>query len=367
LLLFVGLPGSGKTTARRYAREYLQEIFPLKKLGDYEDYSRLIAMAKNNPQSRVILNDDGTFAIEESERTSVLEELEAAIFVDVEREKADIALVELSRKTYSKLLGRLGKLADTKVAVFYIKSNDELRITRNQIRGAHNPAYRIPSEIMDNFCSEDDWEKCLIPTAVNARQIPNADQTLSALRDEIRLQVQAAFPEELGSIKTPGERGAWTIFVFLLLQLLLFTAVCITIVINRNALSARGILNLGVAGCGGAFGSVAYGMRCLSRYRIKNKVDFEAFKFWYLLRPLEAALLACGVYCIIRGGVAVMGSGFDSTKPAAVFAIAGIAFLVGISTEATVEWLIHISKSVFRDYKIQPSSDANENGKAENE
>lgn len=357
-VLFIGLPGSGKTTARHFVYQYLEEKLPGKKIAQYDDYNRLVRLARDQSEKRVILSEsDGTFSIEDTKRDGLLRELGSAILNSAKKDDADVALIELSREDYAPLIGNLKSAGHERAIVFYFKASDDLRAERNQLRGVREPILYIPDQIFLKL-SSDNWENCARTHHIAWRPIDNSSRSLSALQREMRLQIEAALRGESSLCIPKRGDNAWKIILVLAGQLLLFGSLLPLFLllgdISREV--HRLALPLLVSISAGGLGSVAYGMRSLARYRVRGKLDYFAYKYWYLLRPFQAALLALGVHTILRGGIATLGSDLDVSRPEALFTIAGISFIVGISTEAVIEWLIELSKKVFTNYRVQPPS-----------
>jgi len=360
-VLFIGLPGSGKTTARHFVYQFLEEKLPGKKIAQYDDYNRLVRLARDQSEKRVILNESyGTFSIEDTERDGLLRELESAILKSAKEDDADVALIELSREDYAPLIGNLRSAGHERAIVFYFKASDDLRAERNQLRGVREPILHIPDQIFLKLFS-DNWENCARIHHIAWRTIDNSGRSLSALQREMRLQIEAALQGESTLCIPKRGDNAWKIILVLAGQLLLFGSLLPLFLLlgDISKKDHRLAFSLLISTSSGGLGSVAYGMRCLARYRVQGTLNYFAYKFWYLLRPFQAALLALGVHTILRGGIAVLGSGLDVSKPEALFTIAGISFIVGISTEAAIEWLIELSKKVFTNYRVQPPSSNN--------
>ncbi len=357
-ILFIGLPGSGKTTARHFIYQYLEEKLPGKKIAEYDDYNRLVSLARDQSEKRVILSEnDGTFSIEDAERDGLLRELESAILDSAKEDGPDVALIELSREDYAPLIGNLMSAGHEKAIIFYFKASDDLRAERNQLRGAREPILHIPDQILLKL-SSDNWENYARTHHIAWRPIDNSGRSLSVLQHEMRLQIEAALRGESSLCIPKRGDNAWEILLVLAGQLLLFGSVLPLFLLlgDISREDHRLALSLLVSISAGGLGSVAYGMRCLARYRVQGKLNYFAYKYWYWLRPFQAALLALGVYAIARGGIAALGNDLNVSKPEALFTIAGISFIVGISTEAAIEWLIELSSKVFTNYRVQPPS-----------
>src|SRR5438128_1677757 len=101
-LFIIGLPGVGKTTASRFLAEYLRRNLPGTKIGRFDDYELLIAKANDSGERRVSLNRQGQFTIEENDRDHVLREVLQTLGSQAAASKAEISLLEFSRRDYVK-------------------------------------------------------------------------------------------------------------------------------------------------------------------------------------------------------------------------------------------------------------------------
>jgi adenylate kinase family enzyme len=361
-LFIIGLPGVGKTTVSRFLYEYLRRNLAGVKVQRFDDYGLLIAKARNPNEPRVSTNERGQFTINENDRDQVLTEVLESLGSQASPSKAQVCLLEFSRRNYVKSLEVLQVKAN--YAIIYLRTDDlTVRMERNRSRDPDQQVRTIPDEVMKlPSCSTDDLVELRSRHAGRLFEIDSSQLTLAAMREEVCLRAR----EILQSRFTFGEAIPFWQELFLVVTVLIQCGLGLAVLFSvwalpnlaaakslRNLLTYPSLRTLAYVACAGALGAITYSIRCIGRYSILRMLDFEAYKWWYLLRPLQGALLAVGIYAILSGGIASMGGRFDGSGEGRKYALFGLSFLIGISTEAFVEWLVAVAKKL-TNYRVQP-------------
>jgi len=364
-LFIIGLPGVGKTTASRFLAEYLRRNLPATKIAKFDDYELLITKPRDSGEHRISLNGQGQFTIEEKDRDQVLSEVLQSLRSQAAASKAEICLLEFSRFNYVKAI----QTFDVKdnYAIIYLRTDDlPLRMQRNRSRAPDQQIRTIPDEVMKlHSCSTDDVAQLTSLHPGRLLEIDTSKLTLNALRDEVNLRAREILQSRFRFEEAIPLWQELVLFSIVLIQCVVGLAVlfCVWAIPKLPNLcmetTARWLLSYSAlrmysyAACGGWLGATAYSIRCLRRYSVLKILDFQAYRWWYLLGPLEAALLASGIYAILNGGIATLGARFDNARTGQGLAILGLSFLIGVSTEAFMEWLVALAKKL-TNYRVQP-------------
>jgi hypothetical protein len=93
----------------------------------------------------------------------------------------------------------------------------------------------------------------------------------------------------------------------------------------------------------GALGALLHGLRSL-RWYVGTRWLKKSWVFQYYMFPFTGALLALGIYSVLRGGFFSPGTDVSDTNPVS---FAAAAFLVGLFSEEAIEKLREIAKAFF--------------------
>ena len=375
-LFILGLPAVGKSTARRYISEYLSEALPRNRIASFDDYTVLIEMMQNPEEKRFMANPKGQFRINEDKRQEVMNDALTRLRSAVDASAADICVVEFSRCEYVDAVSALLSGTAGNYALIYLRVDDSKeRRRRNLIRSPDQPVRSIPDDLMHlPSLSKDDVAALSSSHPGRLREIDTSNLSLARMRDEVCACAKEVLEPKY---KFRVSRGSWKEWV--LFFLVLFQSVVPLVVVFAvwafpewpvataiwHLCSLPAMRSMTYVACAGALGAAAYSIRCIGRYSISGMLDVSAYKWWYVLRPLEGGLLAIGVYALLRGGIAAIGARFDTTAPNANYGFFGLGFLIGVATEAFMEWLVVLAKKIAQ-YRVQPLKYQAENDASNN-
>jgi hypothetical protein len=95
----------------------------------------------------------------------------------------------------------------------------------------------------------------------------------------------------------------------------------------------------------GGIGAMVHAVRSFSAHVGAHSL-VAGWGWWYLLRPLEGAVVALAFYLVLGGGLVQAGNG-SSAGTASVYAMAGLSVLVGMFSHEAVTKLKEVAETFF--------------------
>lgn len=93
----------------------------------------------------------------------------------------------------------------------------------------------------------------------------------------------------------------------------------------------------------GALGSVVYAMRSFAWWLGHERYS-DTWTWWYVLRVPVGAVLAVGVYLVLRGGLVSVST---STADINAYGVCGLAFITGFASRQLADWLYSVAERMF--------------------
>jgi hypothetical protein len=98
---------------------------------------------------------------------------------------------------------------------------------------------------------------------------------------------------------------------------------------------------------GGGVGAMVHAIRSFSAHIGARRLS-KGWAWWYVLRPLEGAVMALAFYLVLRGGLLnTSGSNGSSAANISIYGVTGIAVLVGMFSREAVEKLKDLAETLF--------------------
>lgn len=96
----------------------------------------------------------------------------------------------------------------------------------------------------------------------------------------------------------------------------------------------------------GGIGSMVHALGSFTAHVGGRRLE-GSWTWWYLLRPIEGAVVALAFYLVLRGGLLANGSADSSKVQVSVYGITAIAVLVGMFSQQAVTKLKEVSETLF--------------------
>jgi len=111
---------------------------------------------------------------------------------------------------------------------------------------------------------------------------------------------------------------------------------------------------------GGGIGAMVHSLRSFTAHVGTQKIA-ASWVWWYLLRPLEGAVMALAFYLALRGGLqGTGGTGASGSTSISIYGVAGISVLVGMFSHEAAQKLKELAETLFSKAPQAPGSAANQ-------